>query len=413
MKISKSDFKIIFNKIISNSNDKNMQILQNLSNNYNSGDYQIDNLVNTYSSEYISKIMNKILKNSQIGGETSEESKKNTSILDLTETSIQTPNFINIIDAIGGADKVSTNIFYDKILPFLKRDNTKSNLTSSELPRIASETSRSSRSTYEPSNLKFNTSPVYSETSPLESMQSIPLSPTSSKHSQSLVNSETSPLESMQSRPLSPTSSKPRQSKWSLFRSPVNSATSPLESMQSRPLSPTSSEPRQSKWSLFRSPVNSATSPLESMQSRPLSPTSSEPRQSKWSLFRSPVNSATSPLGSMQSRPLSPTSSEPRLSPVNSATSPLESMQFRPLSPTSSEPKRSNWKLLRSRLKKSPDDKRSRPSSSTSSESNYFIQSHNVNQLLTVKDKLLKEKDDEIQLLKDMLAQIKIQKGIN
>jgi len=379
MKISKSDFKIIFNKIISNSNDKNMQILQNLSNNYNSGDYQIDNLVNTYSSEYISKIMNKILKNSQIGGETSEESKKNTSILDLTETSIQTPNFINIIDAIGGADKVSTNIFYDKILPFLKRDNTKSNLTSSELPRIASETSRSSRSTYEPSNLKFNTSPVYSETSPLESMQSIPLSPTSSKHSQSLVNSETSPLESMQSRPLSPTSSKPRQS----------------------------------KWSLFRSPVNSATSPLESMQSRPLSPTSSEPRQSKWSLFRSPVNSATSPLGSMQSRPLSPTSSEPRLSPVNSATSPLESMQFRPLSPTSSEPKRSNWKLLRSRLKKSPDDKRSRPSSSTSSESNYFIQSHNVNQLLTVKDKLLKEKDDEIQLLKDMLAQIKIQKGIN
>jgi len=379
MKISKSDFKIIFNKIISNSNDKNMQILQNLSNNYNSGDYQIDNLVNTYSSEYISKIMNKILKNSQIGGETSEESKKNTSILDLTETSIQTPNFINIIDAIGGADKVSTNIFYDKILPFLKRDNTKSNLTSSELPRIASETSRSSRSTYEPSNLKFNTSPVYSETSPLESMQSIPLSPTSSKHSQSLVNSETSPLESMQSRPLSPTSSKPRQSKWSLFRSPVNSATSPLESMQSRPLSPTSSKPRQSKWSLFRSPVNSATSPLESMQSRPLSPTSSEPR----------------------------------LSPVNSATSPLESMQFRPLSPTSSEPKRSNWKLLRSRLKKSPDDKRSRPSSSTSSESNYFIQSHNVNQLLTVKDKLLKEKDDEIQLLKDMLAQIKIQKGIN
>jgi len=345
MKITKSDFKIIFNKIINNSNDKNIQILQKLSNNSNSGDYQIDNLVNTYSSEYISKIMNKILKNSQIGGETSEESKKNTSVLDLTETSIEPPKFINIIDVIGGADdKVSTqtnNSFYNKLSTFLTRDNTKSksSATSSELPTIqSSETGVSSRSTYKP--WKFNPSNVNSATSPLESMQSRSLSSTSSERSQSQVNSETSPLESMQIRSLSPTSSEPIQSKWSLFRSRSSS------------------------------PVNSETSPLESMQIRSLSPTSSEPRQSQ----------------------------------VNSETSPLESMQSRTLSPTSSEPQ-SKWSLLRSKLRKSPVRMQSRPFSSTSSESNYFIQSDNVNPSLTYIDKLLKEKDEEIQRLKNMLAQ--------
>jgi len=345
MKITKPDFKIIFNKIINNSNDKNMQILQKLSNNSNSGDYQIDNLVNTYSSEYISKIMNKILKNSQIGGETSEESKKNTSILDLTETSIEPPKFINIIDVIGGADdKVSTqtnNSFYNKLSTFLTRDNTKSNssVTSSELSRIqSSETGVPPRSTYKPWKLRFNPSKVNSETSPLESMQSRPLSPTSSERSQSPVNSETSPLESMQSRLLSPTSSEPNQSKWSLFRSRSSS------------------------------PVNSETSSLESMQIRSLSPTSSEPRQSQ-------VNSETSPLNTIQTRSLSPTSSEPQ----------------------------SKWSLLRSRLRqKSPVKMQSRSLSPTSSESNYFIQSDNNNV-----DKLLKEKDDEIQRLKNMLAQIK------
>ena len=346
MKITKPDFKIIFNKIINNSNDKNMQILQKLSNNSNSGDSQIDNLVNTYSSEYISKIMNKILKNSQIGGETSEESKKNTSVLDLTETSIEPPKFINIIDVIGGADdKVLTqtnNSFYNKLSTFLTRDNTKSSATSSELPRIqSSETGVSSRSPYKPWKLKFNPSNVNSATSPLESMQSRSLSPTSSERSQSLVNSETSPLNTMQSRSLSPTSSEP-----------------------------------QSKWSLFRSKSSSQ------------------------------VNSETSPLNTMQTRSLSPTSSEPQQSQVNSATSPLESMQSRPLSPTSSEPQ-SKWSLLRSRLRqKSPVNMLSRPLSSTSSESNYFIQSDNVNQLL-------KEKDNEIQRLKNMIDLIKKQNGIN
>ena len=37
--------------------DKNNKILRNLSNNLNSGDSQIDDLVNNYSSEYISKIV--------------------------------------------------------------------------------------------------------------------------------------------------------------------------------------------------------------------------------------------------------------------------------------------------------------------------------------------------------------------
>lgn len=195
MKITKSDFKIIFNKIINNSNDKNMKILQNLSNNSNSGDSQINDLVNTYSSEYISKIMNKILKNNLIGGETSEESKKNSSLLDLplSETSIEPPKFINIIDMSAGAG--------DKDLPKTNNQRLKEDYYKgiTSFFNIMSKESPSSKSS----------SQVDSATSSFLPIQSQSFSATSTERLQTPVDSATSPLSSMQQISTSPTSSEP------------------------------------------------------------------------------------------------------------------------------------------------------------------------------------------------------------
>jgi hypothetical protein len=114
MKITKSDFKIIFNKIINSSHQENINLLQNLSNNLISGDSQIDNLVANYSSEYISKIMNKILNNPIVSGQTSEEepvkikSNKNEQLIPLTESesSIVPPSHISILDLKGGNNQM-------------------------------------------------------------------------------------------------------------------------------------------------------------------------------------------------------------------------------------------------------------------------------------------------------------------
>ena len=110
MKITKSDFKIIFNKIINNSNDENNRILHNLSNNSLSGDHQIDQLVGNYSSDYISNIMNKINKNGLIGGQTSEEPKNNTSLINLSESdaSVIPPKYVNIINMTAGNNTSSS-----------------------------------------------------------------------------------------------------------------------------------------------------------------------------------------------------------------------------------------------------------------------------------------------------------------
>ena len=290
MKITKSDFKIIFNKIINNSNDKNMKILQNLSNNSNSGDSQINDLVNTYSSEYISKIMNKILKNNLIGGETSEESKKNSSLLDLplSETSIEPPKFINIIDMSAGAG--------DKDLPKTNNQRLKEDYYKgiTSFFNIMSKKSPSSKSS----------SPVNSTTSSFLPIQPQSFSTTSTERSQTQVDSATSPLlpKLLKNKPYNLSSTSSRSS------SPVNSTTSSFLPIQPQSFSTTSTERSQT-------PVDSATSPLSSMQQISTSPTS----KSRWSLLRSklkqrqqtPVDSATSPLSSMQQISTSPTSSEP------------------------------------------------------------------------------------------------------
>ena len=125
MKITKPDFKIIFNKMINKSNQDNLNLLQNISNNSLSGDYQIDQIIGNYSSEYISKVMNKILNNGLIGGETSEEEPRinnNNSLITLTESesSIVPPSNINILNMTAGTitgSTVSAGTITDSTVP--------------------------------------------------------------------------------------------------------------------------------------------------------------------------------------------------------------------------------------------------------------------------------------------------------
>ena len=204
MKITKPDFKIIFNKILNKSNQENLNLLQNISNNSISGDSQIDQLIGNYSSEYISKIINKILNNNLIGGQTSEEEpKQNSSLfnLGLSETSIKPPKFVNIVDMTGG------------IFPYIP-------IQSSQTPYKASTNS----------NLMT-----------LSHLQSLisnrPLSPT-------LERSLSPTLE----RPLSPTLERPLSSTLERPLSPTQDKMSPLflnnyrNSRPSSPLSSTSSD---------------------------------------------------------------------------------------------------------------------------------------------------------------------------
>jgi len=280
MKISKSDFKIIFNKIINNSKQENLNLLQNISNNSISGDNQIDQLIGNYSSEYISKTINKILNNNIVGGQTSEEeTNKNTSLINLglSETSIEPPKSINIEDMTGG-------IFFNLNKPEDKKESDLSKLgllmNNSKPPTTSSEpTSPTQRSS---SWLNRSTSPTSSESGmqlqrPLSPTSSEPTSPTQ----RSLYNLfKPSNQNQLQNRSPSPTSS---ESGMQLQRS--------LSSTSSAPTSPTQ---QSSRW------LNRSTSPTSSesgMQlQRPLSSTSSAPTSPTQRSLSSWLNRSRSPV---------------------------------------------------------------------------------------------------------------------
>jgi chaperonin cofactor prefoldin len=61
MIIGKNDFKIIFNKMINNSESQNNKLIKNISSNNYSGDNEIDQVIKTNSSHQVLKIMNKIM----------------------------------------------------------------------------------------------------------------------------------------------------------------------------------------------------------------------------------------------------------------------------------------------------------------------------------------------------------------
>ncbi len=120
MSISKSEFKIIFNKMMKTSFDDNKKIINKISNTGKSGDEQIDSIINNYSSEYISKIMNKITNRGLVGGNTSEANSTNQNkpastglpLISVSESSVVPPKTVEIINKVTGSiDKpVSTQV---------------------------------------------------------------------------------------------------------------------------------------------------------------------------------------------------------------------------------------------------------------------------------------------------------------
>lgn len=120
MSISKSEFKIIFNKMMKTSFDDNKKIINKISNTGKSGDEQIDSIINNYSSEYISKIMNKITNRGLVGGNTSEANPTNENkpvstglpLISVSESSVVPPKTVEIINKVTGSiDKpVSTQV---------------------------------------------------------------------------------------------------------------------------------------------------------------------------------------------------------------------------------------------------------------------------------------------------------------
>ena len=109
MKITKPDFKIIFNKMINNSYEENNNLIKKLSNGSKSGINSIDQIVTNYSSEYITKIMNKIINKGLSGGQTSEEPiNKINSLLNMSESekSIVPLKNVRIIDMIAGNNEI-------------------------------------------------------------------------------------------------------------------------------------------------------------------------------------------------------------------------------------------------------------------------------------------------------------------
>ncbi len=120
MSISKSEFKIIFNKMMKTSFDDNKKIINKISNTGKSGDEQIDSIINNYSSEYINKIMNKITNRGLVGGNTSEANSTNQNkpastglpLISVSESSVVPPKTVEIINKVTGSiDKpVSTQV---------------------------------------------------------------------------------------------------------------------------------------------------------------------------------------------------------------------------------------------------------------------------------------------------------------
>lgn len=144
MSISKFDFKVIFNKIMNSDNDTVKLYINNLRNNNKTGEYQIDNIVNKYNSNYILRVINKINNKILSGGNNTtsvEEPKEEYKLNFLTETTtnVEPIQVVNILNNLTGTIlpvKINESVtpskmtfeFNDRI--FMKDDS----ITSSEMP---------------------------------------------------------------------------------------------------------------------------------------------------------------------------------------------------------------------------------------------------------------------------------------
>lgn len=82
MKISKGDFKVIFNKLINMSDDNIDLVAKNIYNSVSTGDKYIDTMVSMYSKESILNLINNIVENENA---TTEEESDNNIDLNLSE----------------------------------------------------------------------------------------------------------------------------------------------------------------------------------------------------------------------------------------------------------------------------------------------------------------------------------------
>jgi hypothetical protein len=138
MNISKSDFKIIFHKMMNSDNQIVNKYIKNLTSNGKTGDEDIDKIIKNYNSEYILKVINKINKKVLVGGDepTSQEAPK-TEVVTIPaskpdENKNKKLESINVVDNVSG--KVST-------VPVEQTKNTNgsASVTSSEVSSIFAE----------------------------------------------------------------------------------------------------------------------------------------------------------------------------------------------------------------------------------------------------------------------------------
>lgn len=144
MNISKSDFKIIFHKMINSDNQIVNKYIKNLSLNGKTGDEQIDEIIKNYNSSYILRVINKINNKVLSGGndQTSQEEPKKTEELKLIDTLSDTPvkepmKVIKIVDSSNGTvtqvPVENKAIARNVVNP---REQQVDSVTSSEMPSV-------------------------------------------------------------------------------------------------------------------------------------------------------------------------------------------------------------------------------------------------------------------------------------
>lgn len=139
MSISKIDFKTIYNKMINSDKNTVKKYINNLNRYGKSGDNQLDMLVNNYSSNYVTKVMNKINAKVLVGGNDGAAST-NSGIKHLfpaTETE-STAEPINSVSIVNSSTGITSRIPVTNLAASSQNSSTKyeSSETSSEMPLL-------------------------------------------------------------------------------------------------------------------------------------------------------------------------------------------------------------------------------------------------------------------------------------
>lgn len=157
MKLSKSEFKILLGRM--NNSDRNSikKYIKNISNTGHSGDSTIDRIINSYSPNYIYRIMNKINNRILVGGSETESENNPLAISDTEKTPKM--DSITIVDNKAGLSATSSEmpepVSESKLsetsseMPFLQNPRAEPiglSATSSEMPGSVSESKLSETS---------------------------------------------------------------------------------------------------------------------------------------------------------------------------------------------------------------------------------------------------------------------------